>query len=57
MIFQTKEVMVKEFTEAISVDTNEYPGLSMNFDNIQFDNILNLTKTTLEEILKLEYKD
>ncbi len=52
-----KDYVVNKLTEFISLDKEEYPELNMNFDNIKFDTILNFTKSTLEEISKLNYKN
>ncbi|MFA7362160.1 MAG: hypothetical protein WC139_14105 [Candidatus Kapaibacterium sp.] len=52
-----KDYVVNKLTEFISLDKDEYPELNMNFENIKFDTILNFTKSTLEEISKLNYKN
>lgn len=52
-----KELIVKEFGDIMAIDNPEYPELVMDFEKIKFDTKLNFIKTTLEEILKLNYKN
>lgn len=52
-----KEYIIKELSDAISTDKSEYPELQMNYENIKFDTKINFIKSTLEEILKLNYKN
>jgi len=52
-----KELIIKEFSEYISLDKTEYPELVMDYERIKFDTKLNFVKTTLDEILKLNYKN
>jgi hypothetical protein len=52
-----KELIVKEFGDIMAIDKPEYPELVMDFEKIKFDTKLNFIKTTLEEILKLNYKN
>ena len=52
-----KDFILKELSNAIETDKPEYPELQMNYDNIKFDNKINFIKSTLEEILKLNYKN
>lgn len=55
--FLNKDSIVKAISEAIEIDKPEYPELSFNFDNLKFDTKINFVKTTLEELLKLNYNN
>lgn len=52
-----KDEIVKLMSEYIALDKAEYPELTMDYEKIKFDTKLNFIKTTLEEILKLNYKN
>jgi len=52
-----RDMIVKEFNEYISLDKGEYPEIVLNYENIKFDTKFNFVKTTIEEILKLNYKN
>jgi len=52
-----KEIIVNLFSGFIAADKAEYPELVMDFEKIKFDTKFNFVKTTLEEILKLNYKN
>lgn len=52
-----KDFIIKEISDAIELDKQEYPDLKMNFENIKFDSKINFVKTTLEEILKLNFNN
>lgn len=52
-----KDAIVKEINEYISIDKEEYPEIAIDFEKIKFDSKFNFVKTTLDEILKLNYKN
>jgi len=52
-----KDAIVKEFNEYTALDKTDYPELVIDFEKIKFDTKYNFVKTTLEEFLKLNYKN
>jgi len=51
-----RDVIIKELNDAVILDSNEYPELKLNTENLKFDTKYNFAKSLFEEILKLSYK-